>query len=298
MRRFALAIVCVAAFAAARPCQPAGRSATTGRPALPVEHAAHTVGETITLGGREVAVWRPAGGGAAPIIVFSHGFAGCATQSTFLTRALAEAGYLVVAPRHADAWCGGQFSLNLPAAPFWRPEEWTDASYRDRRDDIVAVLDALHRDSAFAGKIDWSKLGLLGHSLGGYTVLGLAGGWPSWRIPGVKAVVALSPFCAPFLAAGNGLGGVTAPVEYQGGTLDIGITPVVSQRGGCYDATPAPALYVEFRGAGHLAWTDLVATDHASMIFYVRRFFDAWLRGQEPGALTARRDDVADLRSK
>jgi predicted dienelactone hydrolase len=308
MRRFALAIVCVAAFNAVTPCDPAERSAATqplelpsdlprDLPALPVEHAAQAVGKTITLAGREVDVWRPAGGGAAPIIVFSHGFAGCGTQSTFLTAALAEAGYLVVAPRHADAWCG-QFSLSLPAAPFWRPESWTEASYRDRRDDIVAVLDALHRDPAFAGKIDWPKLGLMGHSLGGYTVLGLAGGWPGWRIPGVKAVVALSPFCAPFLAAGGGLGGVSAPVEYQGGTYDIGITPVVSQRGGCYDATPAPALYVEFQGAGHLAWTDLVATDHAGIIFYVRAFFDGWLRGQAPAQPWTRRSGVSDLRSK
>jgi pimeloyl-ACP methyl ester carboxylesterase len=186
----------------------------------------------------------------------------------------------------------------MPEAPFRRPEAWSDATYRDRRDDIVAVLDALRLDPAFEGKIDWSRLGLMGHSLGGYTVLGLAGAWPGWRIPGVKAVVALSPYCAPLLAAGGGLGDVAVPVEYQGGTHDFGITPEVSRPGGCYDATPAPAEYVAFRRAGHLARTDRVATGHADMVFYARAFFDTWLRGRPAPPLENRRSDVADLRVK
>jgi dienelactone hydrolase len=263
----------------------------------PLHTAAAVHDEQATLGGRHVDIWRPSGTGAAPLIVFSHGFAGCGTQSTFLTRALAAAGYLVVAPRHADAWCG-TFRPTWPEAPFWRPWEWTDAAYRDRRDDIVAVLDALTRAPEFAGRIDWSRVGLMGHSLGGYTVLGLAGGWPSWRIPEVKAVVALSPFCAPFLQAGAGLGALSAPVEYQGGTIDAGMTPEVSRPGGCFDQTSAPAQFVEFRDANHLAWTDLVATDHVDMIFYARTFFDVWLRGAPRGSLAARRAGVVELRSK
>lgn len=211
--------------------------------------------------------------------------------------ALARAGYLVVAPRHADA-SRGQNSLTPPQAPFWRPRRWSDATYRDRRDDIVAVLDALKRDPAFEGKIDWSKLGLLGHSLGGYTVLGLAGGWPDWRLPEVKAVVALSPYCSPFLVASPGLRGISVPVEYQGGTNDRGITPTVNRWGGCYDQTPAPAVYVELRGAGHLAWTDLVATDHAEMISYTVGFFDKWLRGQAMPRPSGTSGGVADLRTK
>ena len=253
-------------------------------------------GETATIGGREVAIWRPTGSGAAPIIIFSHGFLGCGRQSTFLTQALADAGYLVVAPQHADSLCGHH--LSPPEVPFRRPQDWSDATYRDRRDDIVAVIAALHRAPAFAGKVDWTKLGLMGHSLGGYTVLGLAGGWPSWRIPEVRAVVALSPWCAPFLSPAGGLGSVSAPVEYQGGTRDFGITPSVSVPGGCFDATRPPAAFVEFQDAGHLAWTDLVPTDHADMIFYARAFFDAWLRGKSPELLRTRRDDVADLRVK
>jgi hypothetical protein len=47
-----------------------------------------------------------------------------------------------------------------------------------------------------------------------------------------------------------------------------------------------------------LAWTDLVPTDHADMVFYVRAFFDAWLRGKSAEPLRTRHDDVTDLRVK
>jgi predicted dienelactone hydrolase len=249
------------------------------------------------LGGRHVDIWRPARSTTAPLIVFSHGFGACGRQSTFLTRALAEAGYFVVAPRHADARCEpfGQGALPAPVGP---PQVWSDTTFRDRRDDIVAVLEALKQDPDYAGSIDWSKVGLMGHSLGGYTVLGLVGAWPGWRIPGVKAVVALSPTCPPFLKGAGTLGAISVPVQYQGGTLDSGITPFVKQTGGCYDETPAPAQFVEFRDADHFEWTDSGRIAHESIIFYARAFFDAWLEAKSADQFGIRRAGVTDLRIK
>src|SRR5437773_2068602 len=63
----------------------------------------------ITIAKRDVAIWKPTGtapAGGFPVILFSHGFGGCNTQSTFLMEALAHAGYLVLAPNHQDARCG------------------------------------------------------------------------------------------------------------------------------------------------------------------------------------------------
>lgn len=59
--------------------------------------------ESAVINGVTVALWRPSGPGRHPLVVFSHGFNGCNTQSTFLTEALAANGYFVVAPNHADA---------------------------------------------------------------------------------------------------------------------------------------------------------------------------------------------------
>ncbi len=255
-------------------------------------------GEDIVLASRDATLWRPVGAsGPSPLVVFSHGYGGCPGQSTFLTYALAEAGYLVIAPRHADAGCGVA-RTRRSEAPFLIPSVWTDASGRDRREDIVAILEALKQDPAFRDGIDWPKLALMGHSLGGYTVLGLAGAWPSWRIPGIAAVVALSPTCAPFLGKGGRLDAMTAPVSFQSGTMDYGILPALIQRDGCFDQARGPAQLVLFRRAGHFAWTDLASRAHPAIVAATRGFLDAHLLGLDKEKLGQRHRGMVEVRVK
>jgi predicted dienelactone hydrolase len=84
------------------------------------------------------------------------------------------------------------------------------------------VLDSALTNPEFDGvPVDAMSLGVAGHSLGGYTDLGLAGGWASWKEARVKAVLALSPYCSPFLSKGQ-LASMNIPVMYQGGTRDFG----------------------------------------------------------------------------
>jgi len=256
--------------------------------------------ESVSIAGLRVTVWAPAVGveGKSPVIVFSHGFHGCATQSRFLTEALAKAGYLVFAPDHRDATCdgGGAKWRDRPEAPFVKADAWSDAVYRDRADDIHRLLDALKTDERWTARADWERLGLAGHSLGGYTVLGLAGAWPSWRLEGVKAVLALSPYDQPFLAKKT-LGGLEAPVMFQGGTRDLGITPSVRKPGGGYDQSPAPKYFVEFERASHLAWSDFPSESHAAIVAYARAFLDRYVKGAPADAsLTRTSPGVAELR--
>ena len=254
--------------------------------------------QSVELAGRAVTVWLPAVQSRAPVLIFSHGFHGCATQSVFLMEAFADAGFVVFAPNHRDATCNGGSGhwLERPEQPFQKPDAWSDANYRDRADDITAVVDALKTDERYAARIDLDRLGLVGHSLGGYTVLGLGGAWPSWTLPGVKAVLALSPYTNPYISKAT-LGGVVVPVMYQGGTRDVGITPSVAKAGGAYELTPAPKYFVEFDGAGHFAWTDLRDSDHAAIVAYSLAFVNHYVRG-EPyyGQLTERRPEVTVLR--
>jgi len=67
-----------------------------------------------------------------PLVLFSHGFGGCAQQSGDLTQALADHGYAVLAPNHKDhaceRWKGGLMGRLLsassrPDAPFRDPEK-------------------------------------------------------------------------------------------------------------------------------------------------------------------------------
>ena len=253
----------------------------------------------MTLGGRDMVVWSPPSRvGRQPVLIFSHGFGGCAVQSKFLMEALAAHGYWVLAPNHKDARCGGARGggSGRPDEPFRQPEQWSDRSFADRRDDIRAIQDALRTSPELASRVDLTRLGYIGHSLGGYTVVGLAGGWTSWATPGVKAVLALSPYTEPYLVHGT-LGGLKVPVMYQGGTLDVGITPSIRRAGGVYDASPAPKYFVDFTRAGHLAWTDLRGTAHDDIVAYAIAFLDHYVLGAPaaPG-LTAQAGSVAELR--
>jgi len=218
--------------------------------AVSCAHAA-TSGMHLNIAGRDVAVWKPAGDAPAsgyPLIVFSHGFTGCNTQSVFLMEALARAGYLVVAPNHQDSRCGSAHGHGplRPEEPFRDDSKWSDATYRDRAEDIRIVLDAVLAGKSFQGvSIDAHRIGIAGHSLGGYTALGVAGAWPSWKDRRIRAVLALSPFCSPYVRNGDP-GHMDVPMMYQGGTLDWGVTPTVRRLNGAYDASSAPKYYVEF----------------------------------------------------
>jgi len=180
---------------------------------------------------------------------------------------------------------------------FSHPDEWTDQTHRDRRDDLVNVLAGLKADPDWSSQIDWQNVGLMGHSLGGYTVLAAAGAWPSWKLTQVKAVVALSPFCAPFVLHDT-LKDMHMPVMYQGGTRDYGITPTVIKGGAAFDRTPSPVYLMELDGAGHLAWTDINRQYQDTIDTYTAAFFDRYLKNGPEAPLKMKLEQVSDLRSK
>jgi predicted dienelactone hydrolase len=214
-------------------------------------------------------------------------------------QALAGDGYAVFAPNHRDADCGKLESwLPRPEVPFSNPENWSDETYADRAQDLKNLLNALQGDPRFgAPPFDWQHVGLVGHSLGGYTVLELAGGWPHWKDRRVKAVLALSPYAAPF-AVQHTLNQIDVPVMYLGGSRDTAITPSLERREGAYEQTPAPKYLVVIDGAGHLAWVDNRATaKHPLTVDYSRAFFDRYFKGKLfPPSLKEPGPGVADLR--
>ena len=84
------------------------------------------VEESTRIGGIDVVVWTPSVGGQRhlPVLLFSHALYLCPTQSRYLTRALADAGYLVVAPRHGDSSCSlsiepGLSRWSAKPSPMW-----------------------------------------------------------------------------------------------------------------------------------------------------------------------------------
>jgi pimeloyl-ACP methyl ester carboxylesterase len=253
--------------------------------------AAHlTVGKVV--GGVEVEVRRP-GNGVYPLVIFSHGMGSCPGSTDGIQSALADKGYIVVAPKHRDCFSGD----TTPDSLWGEPENWTDQSNRDRRDDIHAVLDALPY-SRFAEYIqDFSNVGCMGHSMGGYTCMGVAGAWASWTRSEISAVAALSPWHKPFTEQ-NRVGDMTnAHTLYQGGTRDAAITPQLMELGGTFDQT-SPAKYLQvFDQAGHSAWTEGLLNErfHEEMSYYINSFFDAFLKGGNKKKLTQRQGRVSTL---
>ena len=288
------------------------------------------------FGGIVTTVWMPATPmGLLPVIVFSHGFNGCNTQSLFLTEGLADAGYVVVAPNHGDARCGssvldtspkdkmdikgsltakakeklaGKFKskdvplVEAPAATgtslspsFAYSERWDDRAYASRRAEIETVLNAALRDPVIGKVMDRRRMGLAGYGLGGYTALGLAGAWPSWKDQRFGAVLALAPYVVPYVAKGS-LGNMNVPVMYQGGTQDFEMTPSVSKEGGAYEKSSSPKYYVEFDKGGPFGWTNRDGDHHAMMLKYSRLFFDQVLKAQVSPALGKKALGVSDLR--
>jgi dienelactone hydrolase len=261
-----------------------------------------SAGMVVTIAGVRVLVWKPvrnAEHAPAPTVIFSHGFLGSENQSESIMQALANAGYLVIAPRHKDSILNGHGGFSKPDPPFEAPSRWDDSTFKDRHDDIVRLIAGLHADPAWNSQIDWSKLALAGHSLGGYTVLSLGGARPQWKIPGVKAILALSPYCEPLLRNG-GLADLGIPIMYQGGTTDFGITPSLKRPGGAFNKTGSPVYFVEFEQVGHFGWTNLNKKEAQLKLinFYTVSFFDKYVKGDTSAHPETKLDGVKVLEVK
>jgi predicted dienelactone hydrolase len=241
--------------------------------------ACAAVEESTTIGGVDVVVWAPVlpHPGRMGVLLFSHGMYMCPTQSRYLTSALADAGYLVVAPRHSDSSCMPSIRPSLSRLAAKPSGLWDDDDYRDRAEDIRRVIADLPRDARYRGIVDASRLALIGHSLGGYTVLGQGGAWPSWRLGGVRAIVALTPYLLPF-ASSEGLRNISVPIMYQAGGLDPVFTMPLERT--AYRQTPSPKYLVEIAWANHLAWTDLGFSGREAIVRYTIAFLDHYVNGE------------------
>lgn len=101
-------------------------------------------------------------GGSFPLILISHGSGGRIANLDWLATRLAAAGFIVAGPNHPGTTRGD--STPLDTAKLWQ-----------RPADLSDLLTALSADSAWAAHIDEKHVGALGFSLGGHTVMAVAG---------------------------------------------------------------------------------------------------------------------------
>lgn len=124
-----------------------------------------------------------------PLLAFSHGNSGLRRQSTFLTTHLASWGFVVVAPDHV----GNTFPEMRGLDEEQRKSVHLSAR-ANRPSDIRAAIDAITAGGDGLPRVDSTRIGVLGHSFGGWTAM------KAPRIDErVSAVCGLAPAAEPFI---------------------------------------------------------------------------------------------------
>ena len=189
------------------------------------------------------------------LLVFSHGYGSINTQSVRLMEALASHGFVIASPEHIGNSQGS-------------PDDDFDTAAANRVPDVSFVIDhvlARGRDSAdpLHGRLDESSIGVIGHSFGGMTAVGMKAGWagaaPDPRVAAIAPMSAVidgelqqddrpSPnagFSAEQLAL------VEVPVMLIGGTADENV-PIANNQIAFEQLTAAPRVYkMDIIGATH-----------------------------------------------
>ncbi|AZE95608.1 putative lipoprotein signal peptide [Pseudomonas orientalis] len=105
----------------------------------------------------------PPAGGEHPLVVLSHGYGGNWGNQLWLASALAQRGYIVAAVNHPGTTSKDR-STNAAAQLWQRPK------------DLSRAIDAVLARPKQFGAVAQNRIAAVGHSLGGWTVLEIAGG--------------------------------------------------------------------------------------------------------------------------
>jgi len=221
----------------------------------------------------QVANNAPPADGKFGFIVISHGAGGLSLNHRDLAMALASHGYVVAAPTHPR---GKDNDISGVGVWVGRPKQ------------VSRVIDALLEDAELGSHIQGERIGVVGHSNGGYAALAVAGAKPSpaaivahcrqhpddskfcsyggaatreatgkvgdipdVRDPRVRAIVLMAPNTAPF--TDDTLAQVAVPVRVYGAERDD-LTLVRYHAERLAKALPPQTEYVLVKRAGHFSF--------------------------------------------
>jgi predicted dienelactone hydrolase len=163
-----------------------------------------------------VAMDGPVAGGTFPLVVVSHGTGGSHLLYRTLAAHLARGGFVVALPEHPR----NNRNDNTLAG--------TETILAERPRHLRLAIDRAYADAAIGPHLRRDAVAVVGHSLGGYTALALAGGRPTafphetadrqpHAVPvtpdeRVKALVLLAP-ATPWYMAPGALQNVRVPIQ-------------------------------------------------------------------------------------
>lgn len=195
--------------------------------------------------------------GRAPLIVFSHHSGGSRRASTFVCAHLSSHGYIVAAPDHSEV-VAPELARREGESAEQRAARM-DAWIASRVPDLRFLLDRLLSDSTW--NADAARIGAVGHSFGGWTVLA------ALEVdPRIGCVVAFAP-------AGNSKPKPDilplkltfewrreVPAMYLAAENDVAIPPAAVQE--LFERTPGPKQMFTLGRADHIHFIDNVEQEH------------------------------------
>lgn len=216
--------------------------------------------------------------GPYPLLLFSHGSCGYPFQSTFLTSLLASHGFIVVAPAHP-----GNTILEFPTCG--TPAAQVNSAI-ERPQDVIFVTDQMllataDSGSPFFGGIDATRIGMSGHSFGGFTTYLVVSFDARYRV------------AVPMAPAIPGSPVLDVPSLTMLGQIDSVVNnPAIRT---AYEDADPPKFLAEVANAGHFAFSNLcfpgpdcappatLTQDeaHAVVLRFVFPFLKVYLTGDE-----------------
>lgn len=228
---------------------------------------------------------------SAPVIVVSHGAAEDRTSFTYLARHLVSYGFAVAVLDHpgSDSQRFGQYFAGLAGPP--EPLELINQPL-----EVTYVLDQLQqiKFTPVQTRLNLQQVGVIGHSLGGYAALTLAGATinseldrdcrdhqslnisilvqcraaellpitDSLQDKRVKAVIAVNPVTSIILGE-KGLSQIQVPLMLVAGSADV-VTPVVPEQIRPFTWLTTVSKYlVLIENATHFSAVGELASEHA-----------------------------------
>lgn len=208
------------------------------------------------------------------VVVFAHGYGGNPSKLATFFKVLAEHGYVVVSPR-------------FPLTSNETPGGTAVVDYVNQPADLSFVLDQLlaHPPEGLAGHLDRGRIGLVGHSMGGATVMGSAT-HPCCRDKRFRAVVVLAGANLAFPQGAFLDSQPQLPILWFQGTADTSVTGDF-RLSELYDKAGAPKFRLTVDGATHTSAVEgLGASPQIDLVSGATTdFLDRYLRG-DPSGLT------------
>ena len=193
----------------------------------------------------QIHVWYPSKGGqqpkgCCPLLLFAHGYGGNGTLQTTILKNILKMGFIVVAPDFPDQ--------GIPIKPF----NIENFSYRPPI--VIETLRIMLSNPAFL--IDSKKIGLIGHSLGGWSVLKpllegkITGAFVSYSMGELNFREGNRYFTE------EELNKLSSPSLYFFGSEEDSANPNGAYAKFCFANSPGPSYLCEIPGSTHFTYID------------------------------------------